>query len=444
MKRIEASFVVFAFLFYTGAITILINGGTFLGGTTKDPISKVSIYLIQLVTLFLVIAHHKKIIPIVAKEKLLWILIVIALLSVLWSKQLIATLADCQNLVRVTLFGVYLATRFSMKEQLQLLAWALGIGALLSLVFALVVPSYGVMGMGSIVTLEDISHAGAWRGVYGHKNVLGRLMVLGAVVLLVAANFSGRYRWVAWAGFLITIILIVKSTSKTALITVMTILILLPIYRFLRWNYTIVIPLLITAVLVGGGVIVFLVNNAESILLSFGRDPTFTGRTPLWEAVFDKIWEHPWLGYGLGGFWRGMEGESADISILLNWEVPHSHNGFLDLWLDLGLIGLLAFVFSFLSVLIRAISWIHETKTAEGLWPLAYLTFLLMANLTESSIMRQSIIIIIYVVVTLSMYPNRNEPDESQTLVCQKSRRGAIKQAKTRKKTQAKIKGKIK
>jgi O-antigen ligase len=414
-RLIEKVFVVFSLVFFTNAITVLVNGGMAPSGSENDAISRVFLYLIQLTTLFLIVTWHKRIIRAAISEKFLWLLGAIILASVFWSDMPKATLGSSQNLIRITLFGLYFGSRYSMKEQLKMLAWALGIGVLLSFVCIVALPSYGVMGKGSISTLETMSHAGAWQGVYGHKNVLGRIMVLSSVIFLLLTLSSRRYRWLAGTGLCLSVVLIVGCTSKSSLIILLTILALLPFYRALRWNYTIALPFFITVILVGGGLASLLVSNAEAILGLFGRDLTLTGRTDLWVAVLDKIWERPWLGYGYGAFWRGLEGESADVWRRVGWEPPHSHNGFLDVFVDLGGVGLAALTMSFLALAFQSVKWIRQTQTAEGLLPLSYLTFLLLANLTESSLFRQNFLWLLYVALAIAMQRKNEHFIETNT-----------------------------
>lgn len=137
-------------------------------------------------------------------------------------------------------------------------------------------------------------------------------------------------------------------------------------------------------------------------------------------AVLEKIGERPWLSYGYGGFWLGLNGESADVWNAVKWQPPHSHNGFLDLWLDLGLLGLSIFAFSFMAACWRSVAWLRQNHTSEGLWPLAYLTFLLLANITESSLLRQNFLWILYVSITLSTYKNYENLAGARTFLQQK------------------------
>jgi O-antigen ligase len=429
-KLLEQGFAIFSLLFFSDAIFPLLNEG----GTGSDRISQVLYYLIQVVTILLIVAWHKKIIPIVIKEKLLWIFVAFALVSVFWSAAPGATLSRDIGLVRVTLFGVYFTSRYTVNEQLQLLAWTFGIAALLSLVFAVALPSYGIMGMGSVMDAENLAHTGSWRGIYTHKNGLGRIMVLSAMVQLLVASSSRQYSWLAWVGFSLSVGLIVFSTSKTSLVIFLTIMLLIPLYRALRWNTSVVLPFFITLILVSGGVITVLVSNAEAILGTLGKDLTLTGRTDLWLVALEKIWERPWLGYGYYGFWQGMNGESADIWIALKWEVPHAHNGFLDVAIDLGFLGLLIFLIPFLAAWLRAIMWVRHIKTSEGLLPLGYLTFMVLSNLTESSIIRPNTFWILYVVITLSMHHESVYLVQFNASSHQKDKVDAMKQTKRKSK----------
>jgi hypothetical protein len=71
------------------------------------------------------------------KDFLIWVLVGIALASAIWTVAPDITLRRSLLLLGTTLFGIYLAMRYSLREQLQLLSWALGLVILLSIVFAI-------------------------------------------------------------------------------------------------------------------------------------------------------------------------------------------------------------------------------------------------------------------------------------------------------------------
>jgi exopolysaccharide production protein ExoQ len=70
---------------------------------------------------------------------------------------------------------------------------------------------------------------------------------------------------------------------------------------------------------------------------ALGRDPTLTGRTKIWEIVL-SMHTNPLLGAGYESFWLGPRLQRI-------WQsgqgtVNESHNGYLEVYLNLGLIGL--------------------------------------------------------------------------------------------------------
>lgn len=349
-------------------------------------------------TFFLIAMRWRKFVEFITRDKLLLLLVAIVVLSVLWSAAPETTLRRAVALVGTTAFGAYLATRYTLDGQLKLLATALGIAAVLSLAFGLALPSYGIS--------SDPLFVGDWQGIYNHKNTLGSDMSLGALVFLILATSMSRYRWLAWGGFVLTVCLVVLSDSSTALIALLALLALWPVYRSLRWRYTLALPFLMFAVLLGAGVAMVLGSSLDTVLGVFGRDATLSGRTELWSLVWTEVRERPWFGYGYSGFWLGLEGESAPIWRSTGSEVPAADNGFLDLWLSLGLVGVVVFFAGFSAAFLRAATWFRLSRTSEGFWPCLFLTFVLLYSVSESVFLKQnSTLWILYVSTVLSAFP---------------------------------------
>ncbi|TAN57606.1 MAG: O-antigen ligase family protein, partial [Rhodospirillales bacterium] len=63
-------------------------------------------------------------------------------------------------------------------------------------------------------------------------------------------------------------------------------------------------------------------------------------RIGIWNFALEKLWEQPWLGWGLDGS-RVIPGGRADIPNFTHVEVMplHPHNGILQVWLELGVVG---------------------------------------------------------------------------------------------------------
>ncbi len=400
---IEKVFVVIAlFLSTTALVPLLIEDEQ--SSFAEDPYSPLLFMGVYAVTLLLILARRRSFLRIAQKHIWIWLVIATAIASVLWTIAPDVTLRRSLLLLGTTLFGVYLGLRYTMREQLQLLAWMLGSVIVLSFLFAIALPNYGVMSY-----QESGIHAGAWRGVMTHKNILGRMMVLSTIVFLCVALTNPisnpKYRWLPWAGYILSILLIILSTSKTSLIVFLTITAIIPLYRTWRHHYTQLIPISIVVLLVLGSIAILLFDQLDFVALALGKDLTLTGRTEIWNAMLDLIWERPLFGYGYNAVWRDWNNEAtAYLWRTLEWECPYGHNGFMDLWIELGLGGLLLFLTSYIITYLRGVKWLRITKTAEGLWPLMYLTFLVIYNVSESTLVAtNSIFWILYVSTIFSV-----------------------------------------
>jgi O-antigen ligase len=150
------------------------------------------------------------------------------------------------------------------------------------------------------------------------------------------------------------------------------------------------VPTLIMVATISQFLYFWLSNNASFVFASVGKDATLTGRTDLWPLVIDMIWKHPWIGYGYGGFWQGWNGESAYIWLNSGWIPNHPHNGYLALCLDLGILGLGLFFLGFSRNYLQALAWVRATKTVLDVWPLVFMTYMILANLTETSLLESN------------------------------------------------------
>lgn len=111
-----------------------------------------------------------------------------------------------------------------------------------------------------------------------------------------------------------------------------------------------------------------------------GRDSTFTGRTNIWNAVLSTH-TNPVVGTGYDSFWLGQRLEKV-------WRqagpVNEAHNGYLEIYLNLGLIGLLLVV-GFLIASYQTSCKLLTLSPSAGSLPLALWTILLFYNVTEAA-----------------------------------------------------------
>jgi exopolysaccharide production protein ExoQ len=123
-----------------------------------------------------------------------------------------------------------------------------------------------------------------------------------------------------------------------------------------------------------------------TVIRGLGRDMTLSGRTEIWTDVLKVASRNPLFGVGYGGFWIGR---TANIpwDEQLSWVLGEGHSGYLDVYLQIGLIGVLLV----LAVAFSARRGIIQSFTTDfeyGRYRMTFLVVILFVNLTESTFLR--------------------------------------------------------
>lgn len=271
-----------------------------------------------------------------------WILVALSLFALsttFWSVNPDVTLRRGIGIVGTTLFAFFLHIRFSRRECLEFLALGLGTAAVLSYLVVLVNPDVGIM---------DDKHLGSWRGFYSHKNNLGWAMVVASAVFYSMARRRG-YLSIPGLFLVLSSLLVFLSGSRTSWVVYVLLLLVVPVFRVLRYSPRAMLGLLTALAGVALVAALLAIGHYESLLNAMGREATLTGRTTVWLLAIEQGLNHLWTGSGYGAFWLGQSGASFTIWETLGWEAPHGHNSYLDVWLELGLVGL----FTLIAVFVR-------------------------------------------------------------------------------------------
>ncbi|MGB3190019.1 MAG: O-antigen ligase [Limnoraphis sp.] len=387
LKHIETTFTVLSLIHYIADwLPLILSGGASEGDgfsfSSINLAANVALYLLTyLIAIFFLVLRWKKAIFFISKDRIIWVMIAFTLISITWSVSPSRTLKSCIGLIGTTLFGVYFGSRYSLKEQIKLLACAYGLILFFSILFIVGLPRYGV---------EHGVHAGAFRGIFTHKNIFGRALVLGITIFLIAADVVPRRKWIPRMGFGLAIVLLPLVKSTSSIINTTILLTALFSYKTFRLRYRAMIPAFLMIVTLGMSVYFLYTEYSEEMFQAIGKDPSLTGRADIWFWVGEMIEKRPLLGYGFKAFWNGLDGPSAYIIRAARWDVPYSHNGVLDLLLDIGYVGLLLYIMGFVIMLVRSIRLARITSGLDGLWPLTYLTYIFLSNLSEGGLLGQN------------------------------------------------------
>lgn len=355
-------------------------------------LTQILLFTVYLVSVMLMALHPPRQLMQAFKPALLWLLPLLALTSVLWSDAPAISFRRAAALLGSAIFGLYLATRYPLRTLLQLLLAVSVVAIGLSFLVGVALPVYA------------IDSAGNWQGVFGQKNQLGQFMALSAVSWLLYSMSVKRHRLLIGFGAL-SVLLVVLSRSATAIVLLFTLIAVLILVRLWRLHYSIALPILMIAVIIGGYILASVADNPRNVTSLLGKDSSLTGRTQLWSLVENMIRARSWFGYGYGGFWLGFQGPSAPVWRATGWNPPNAHNGFLDLMLDLGIVGLIIFVLAILGALRYALTLARRGRMLDSAFPLLFLIFFLVSNITESYLVAyNSLSWVLFVALTIHLH----------------------------------------
>ncbi len=187
--------------------------------------------------------------------------------------------------------------------------------------------------------------------VHSHKNTLGAVMLLAGFVCGTYAwsqtDWRGRTFW--WSVTDLALVLLVASLSKTSMGLFAALACATPIIVSLMAQRRMVrLGLIAIAALIVAGI----VFGWLAYCLVIGADPwapfagiTFTQRTEVWAFVWDEFVKRPIQGWGFGAFWDIDPKVQPSLQTDAWFAQPdaytnEAHNGFLDLAVTTGLIGL--------------------------------------------------------------------------------------------------------
>lgn len=374
MQKFERAVIFILLLLATGAgQAFLVNPEASTTGGSQ-PLTQAVFALLYLLVILFLVKHRTAALSLVLREKWLGALCIWALASVAWSVEPLDTLRRALALLGSTIAALYLGLHYEPKQQLKAMAFVIGLGAVASALVIVAMPSVGITPDGM-------------QGVYNLKNSLGRIMSLGAFCFALLALSERRYRALRIAMFLLCCVLLVLSKSATAVVVTMLMLALLPLRKliYLRTRQLIAATAILAPVL--AGITFWAVESSEDILGVLGRTSSLSGRIPLWQLVLKSIAARPIRGYGFAAFWNSWDGERVSDAVAWDNAVPHAHNGFLEIWLGLGLVGLALIVINMSRNFVLALRSARSHREVEYSWPLLLVLFTVLYNLTENSLM---------------------------------------------------------
>jgi len=316
-------------------------------------------------------------------EKALLAFLVVAFLSIFWSISVHASLYRTAILVFSTFTGAYLGYRYGVRGLVSVIFWFGAIVVILSFAFALLLPQLSVM--------SGYPYYGSWRGIYWHRNHLGAISaLLNAVFLLrILAGYRERLQFFVLdlIFYVLSLILVYLASSAAGYILTLVlhfVVILLVTWLKISPHLKTIHYISMLGITVAGAV--FVLSNLDVIFGLFNRQPNLTGRIPMWDYLLKNVISRsPWIGFGFGAIWT-IPSFRTGLQQTQGWPFPIliGDNGFIDILLHVGLIGLSLFLAFWVRAWILSFKHGIQQRNLLDFFPLVFLVFTLFANISFS------------------------------------------------------------
>lgn len=382
INKLEYYWHIFALLVLSGVFfplwrKVTLNQDTYTG----DPILRYILIATYATGILILILRIKKAsFKLIVNNKLIWLLVGLVFVSALWSSLPWLTLRKAVSVLLPTVYAALLAIRYPIEKMTKMILIVIVVSLFLSFAFVYLIPEWG---------LQEYEGSVVWRGVFDHKNRLGRVASLAFLASIVFQFGATKKVRVLCALLMISslITLLFSESATSILLSVIMAGFIIVMYFARRMRRDFVAVMIIIFLLLGIAALIAS-SNYEPILAWLGKEGSIVDRYTLWTRAFHMGLSKPILGYGYSAFWLGFDGPSAYVWEGIHWRPLHGHNGYLDLWLDLGIIGLILLLILMTKLISKLISRLMTASTASDftnyLFHLTFCVYMLIYNITES------------------------------------------------------------
>ena len=273
---------------------------------------------------------------------------------------------------------------------------------------------------------------GPIQGIVGNRNQLGFIAVLALIVFCIqlAENIVWRSWTIIWIAVALGTLALTRSTTDILALIVVAVMTAFALWaraipQSRRW------PLYATAagLAVAGWA---LVTYAQGFLLQLaGKSDDLTGRVDTWANVIALAEQRPVLGWGWLSPWVPWLEPFNTLAIRNGVTYLQAHNTWLDVWMQLGWLGVLALGMTVLGVFWR--SWFIAVDrprwgldenlpySAHSLLPLLFMSALVLQSFAESQLIVQSGLALLVILSLTTMAPERITRSTMGTTVVRRS-----------------------
>ena len=311
-----------------------------------------------------------------------------ACLSILWSPYRWATATGLAYLLAFTALGIGIAL---VRDSIQIVR-AFGDVFRAALVVSIGLEIFaGVLIDSPIPFLDiqgDLDALGPIQGIMGSRNQLGLLALIAVITFGTELRTRSVSRGLGIGSLVLGVagVLLSRSPVISAVFVVVAMAVValyllrrIPAERRTIWQ----LALLAAAVVLA---IVAWVLRAPIIAL-FSANSELSYRLTLWRGILSLIAQNPLEGWGWVGYWRPDIQPFPLFAVAGERDPTSAVNAFIDVWFQLGFVGLAIFVGLVLLTFTRSWLLAGRRRSTVFAWPALVLVALIVTSLAESSML---------------------------------------------------------
>ena len=360
----------------------------------------------------------------------------LSVVSIFWSAYPSSSAVGIVATLLTVLSAVAFAVSFSWAEILRSLGVALRFIIGLSFAFELfvalvlrrpVLPPWFDYGEGPHAkalywSRNVLFDDGKIQGVVGNSALLGFVGLLALIVfgvqLVQATTRSARWRTLIWLALAALTVFLTRSATITLALAAVVVVVL-AILAIRRASGRLRAGLYWLFAALAAALVVAAVTLRDPLFALLGKSPDLTGRTNIWNSVIELAQQRPVFGWGWVSYWTPWAEPLNGLAFEGGVQQFQAHNAWLDVWLQLGIVGLVVFGALVLSTGVRA--WLLAadrritrpgttgTYTVESLYPVLVLTALLVQSIAESRLIVEYGLLLLVVVAVKTKTGDRAE-----------------------------------
>lgn len=396
----------YIWLFFTSTRSLsswIGGGGSSVSDAGGSPYDRFLMTFLMVVGLLVLASRSQQATRLLARNKWVVALFALILLSIIWSNfPDISVRRSIRSTGTLIMVLMVLTERFPEET----------VRVLLKRLYSVHIPA-------SIIAIKYFRHFAVaynwdgseeqWKGLSTDKNSLGHVAMCSCLFCLwqIMQDWpkkDGKRQYSkllpSFALFLLSLYLLRGSKnvhSSTAILGFVLCAVFLTCLQFAKSKAAQIKKIVIVgmaAVVISGPIVYaafqsFDAAPVKAVFQATGRDMTFTDRNLIWTDVINDVAKTPILGVGFGAFWVGPIGYNTYpmpnwSRKTPGWRPEEGHSGFVDIYAQLGMVGLMVFLLFTVSALSGALTNLGTNFSYASL-RLTFLLTIILSNITETS-----------------------------------------------------------